>query len=86
MFGYLRKERLCFVIGILLTVLLSGVYPIFSIFLSDIINGLFDLGKPSTQAQGRHDANIASLVFLILAVANFIVTFFRDLLTYVVGD
>jgi len=37
-------------------------------------------------SQGRSDANTASLVFLILAIGGFIVTFLRDFLTYVVGD
>lgn len=34
-----------FAIGIILTVILGGVYPVFSIFLSDIMNALFDLGN-----------------------------------------
>lgn len=72
--------------GILLTIALGGLYPVFSVFLSDIINALFDLGDPKRQSKGRTDANIASLVFLILALGGFIATFARDLLTYIVGD
>jgi ABC-type multidrug transport system fused ATPase/permease subunit len=85
-FGYLKQQRLSFVIGIILTIAIGGLYPIFSIFLSDIINSLFDLGSKNNRQSGRHEANIASLVFLILSVAGFIVTFGRDLLTYIVGD
>lgn len=75
-------------IGILLTILIGGIYPIFSVFLSDIINGLFLLGssKPSEHDQGRKDSDTASLVFLILAVGGFGVNFVRDALTYLVGD
>jgi hypothetical protein len=54
--------------------------------LSDIINALFYFSKDSTKGQGRKDADIASLVFLILAVGTFIFTLGRDFLTYVVGD
>lgn len=72
--------------GILLTIALGGLYPVFSIFLSNIINALFDLGDSKKQSQGRKDADTASLVFLILAIGGFVVTFARDLLTYIVGD
>ena len=70
----------------MLTIALGGLYPIFSIFLSEIINALFDLGDANRQSKGRTDANIASLVFVVLAFGGFIVTFARDMLTYVVGD
>lgn len=68
--------------------ILGGVYPVFSIFLSDIMNALFDLGSKtlSKRQSGRDSANAAALAFLILAGANFIFTFLRDILTYVVGD
>jgi ABC-type multidrug transport system fused ATPase/permease subunit len=85
-FGYLKNQRLAFVIGVLLTILIGLVYPIFSIFLSNIINALFYFSIPGMVSQGRSDANTASLVFLILAIGGFIVTFLRDFLTYVVGD
>lgn len=86
MFRYLKSQRLSFAIGILLTIILGAIYPIFSIFLSDIINALFYFSKDSTKEQGRKDADIASLVFLILAFGTFIFTLGRDFLTYVVGD
>jgi len=47
-FSYLRTQMISFIIGILLTIMLGGIYPIFSIFLSDILNALFDFSKPST--------------------------------------
>lgn len=77
-----------FVIGVILTILNGLVYPVFSIFLSVIITSLFDLqsSKPATVDKGRHDADIASLVFLILAVAGFLGIFARDLMTYIVGE
>lgn len=51
-----------------------------------MINGLFLLQSPSTHDQGRKDIDTASLVFLLLAIGAFVVTFIRDLMTYVVGD
>ena len=86
MFSYLKKHRISFVIGILLTLVMSCVYPVFSIFLSTIINGLFELTSSSKRDSGRSDANIASLMFLILAIVIFLFTLIRDYLTYVVGD
>lgn len=65
---------------------LGAIYPVFSIFLSNIINALFNLSNAGKQSQGRTDSNNASLAFLILAIATFIVTFLRDFLTYIVGD
>jgi ABC-type multidrug transport system fused ATPase/permease subunit len=85
-FGYLKNQKLAFVIGVILTMALGGVYPVFSVFLSDIINALFDIGTVSKHDKGRSDANTASLVFLILAVGGFAITFARDMLTYIVGD
>ena len=68
---------------------LASVYPIFSIFLSQILDALFLLGPNNTAAQrekGRSDSNTASLVFLLLAVGVFVVTLLRDFCTYLVGE
>lgn len=75
-------------IGILLTMIVGVIYPIFSVFLSEIINGLFLLGSQKSweHDQGRRDADTASLVFLILAVGGFGLNFAKDVLTYLVGD
>lgn len=79
---------MAFAIGVLLTIIVGGIYPVFSVFLSDIINGLFLLGSKKSweHDQGRRDADTASLVFLILAIGGFGLNFTKDVLTYVVGD
>ena len=69
--------------------MLNGlVYPIFSIFLSQIIQAFFDLqSKDITIVEdGRRRANLMSLGFLLLAIMSFIVTFTRDMQTFMVGD
>lgn len=75
-------------LGIFLTILLGLVYPIFSLFLSQIINALFDLESSSASKRddGRHNANIASLVFLLLGIGIILLTLARDVLTYLVGN
>jgi len=40
-FSYLKTYKLSFVVGILLTIALGLVYPIFSLFLGNVINALF---------------------------------------------
>lgn len=65
---------------------LGLVYPIFSVFLGNIINALFYLADPKMRDQGRTDANRAGLAFLLLAIGVFIFQLIRDYLTYVVGD
>lgn len=42
-FGYLKNHKISFAIGVILTLLNGLVYPVFSIFLSRIINALFFL-------------------------------------------
>jgi ATP-binding cassette subfamily B (MDR/TAP) protein 1 len=65
---------------------LGLIYPIFSVFLGNIINALFYLADPKMRSQGRIDANRAALAFLLLAIGVFIFQILRDYLTYVVGD
>jgi len=65
---------------------LGLIYPIFSVFLGNIINALFYLADPRKRSQGRIDADRAGLAFLLLAIGVFIFQVTRDYLTYVVGD
>jgi hypothetical protein len=65
---------------------LGLVYPIFSLFLGNIINALFELADAKQRDQGRADANRAGMAFLLLAIGVFIFQVTRDYLTYVVGD
>ena len=44
-FSYLDNHRASFVIGIIITLLNGLIYPVFSIFLSRIINALFFLSS-----------------------------------------
>ena len=87
-FSYLNTHCISFIIGVLITIINGLVYPIFSVFLSRIINALFLLEStnPTRVAEGRHDADIASLAFLLLAIGSFIGIFIRDVLTELVGD
>ena len=85
-FGCLQSRRVSFVFGILLTMGLGLVYPIFSLFLGNIINALFELADAKQRDQGRADANRAGMAFLFLAIGVFIFQVTRDYLTYVVGD
>jgi hypothetical protein len=64
--------------------ILNGVnFPIFSIFLSKMLATLvlFDDNK----VQARKDANLYALVFLILAIAAFIINFLQMVLFSYVG-
>ena len=87
-FSYLDNHKVSFVIGVIITLLNGLVYPVFSIFLSRIINALFSLSSSNAalRQSGRNDANIASLAFLLLAIASLIGIFIRDLLVYIVGE
>jgi ABC-type multidrug transport system fused ATPase/permease subunit len=85
-FSYVHDQKCIFAIGVILTLLIGGIYPIFSIFLSDIINALFDLSTKAHHDYGRQQSDLAALVFLILAVGGFLVTFARDIVAYTVGN
>lgn len=56
--------------------------------MGQIINALFSLSShdPAIREKGRQDANLASLVFLLLGIGIFLVTLIRDLLTHFVGN
>ena len=84
----MKKHRLSFGIGVIITLVLGGIYPVFSIYLGTILNSLFDLKSSNLTIKnnGRDAANSSSLAFLLLAIGTFIFTFIRDLLTYVVGN
>ena len=89
-FSYLKDSKLLFVFGILLNIVLGLVFPVFSIFLSQLLDAIIAIQKAVAKNRStvdeRHSSNIASLVFVILAVALFILTFLRELLTYIVGN
>lgn len=64
---------------------LNGViFPIFSIFLSKMLATL--IAFLGDKEQARKDANLYALIYLILAIAAFVVNFFQMVLFSHVGE
>lgn len=73
-----------FVIAVIMAGINGAIFPVFSIFLSKMLATLinFDIDK----VQARTDANMYSLVYLILAIVAFIVNFFQMVLFSYLGE
>jgi ATP-binding cassette, subfamily B (MDR/TAP), member 1 len=69
--SYSSEKKLTFFFGILAAVVNGLIFPVFTIFLSKMLNVLIKFSDDPVQA--RKDSNLYALIFLLLGVLAFIV-------------
>jgi hypothetical protein len=83
-FSYSEGSVWAFVLAILMAGINGAIFPIFSIFLSQMLAILVVFN--SDPVQSRKDADKYALIFFLLGILAFIVNFFQMLLFSYLGE
>lgn len=84
LFSYCSHQKLLFAIGILVAMMNGIIFPIFSIFLAKMLAILINFTDNPIQA--RTDANLYALIYLILAIAAFIINVAQQTIFTIIGE
>lgn len=84
LFAYCSDKKLLFGIGIMVAMMNGVIFPIFSIFLAKMLAILINF--EDNPAQARTDANLYALIYLILAIAAFIINVAQQTIFTIIGE
>lgn len=83
-FSYSSHRKGLFAIGILVSICNGMVFPIFGVFVGKIVAILVSFKQDPIQA--RHDANLYSLIFVIIGISSFILNIFQQIIFITIGE